>query len=463
MTRRLFRFFRGFFFAFFLFFCFQTGSAQVTIGWKHTLKNSLNSINKANFMDLDRAGNCYVAGTTWLPDSAKDILLIKFNPNGEEAWRRVYDNPEHGDDIPVCFSLDAEGNVFVAGVSRNKANNADILLVKFSPDGIPVADQRFDGPAHGFDSPTSVRCDRVGNVILAGYETTPDSGINLVVMRFNNNANLTWKRTYATFQMDIANALQTDDSCNVYVAGNSNGGPHSSDMIIEKFDSAGHQKWQRIYDGVFAENDAAHFLVLDEAANLYISGFVNHTSDRSDVPLLKFNRNGEVIREKFYNGHISDCYATSLFIDPNGAYLTLNRTDYGTGVNESMILSYDKLGNEKITAKSPLDVVYQFFFPVSGKSLVFGSKLSHPESTLMPFIAEPDTSGKLLWEFADSTVYGLAHIVKVKTHDSSVYFLGDDTGDATGSISVMNYNLVLDAEKKKKVPTKHSKGALQKN
>ena len=134
----------------------------------------LNSINKAKSVEIDRTKNCFVLGTTSIPDSAKDILLIKFNPKGEEEWRRIYDNPDHGDDIPVAMSVDEEGNILITGISKDKSGNADVLLVKFSTEGVPVFDLHFDGPSHSFDTPSAITNDKFNNIFITGAERFRD-------------------------------------------------------------------------------------------------------------------------------------------------------------------------------------------------------------------------------------------------------------------------------------------------
>lgn len=437
--------------------------AQVHPGWKHTIKNSLNTINKACSFEIDGMKNCFVLGTTSVPDSAKDILLIKYTPTGAEEWRRIYDNPDHGDDIPIAMNLDAQGNVLITGLSKDKSGNADILVLKYSSEGIPVVDMRFDGPAHSFDTPGAITSDRFNNIVVTGAETSRDSGLNMVVYRIHPDGGLAWKRNYSSLTMDIGNAILTDDSCNVYITGNCNTAPHSSDILIQKYDSSGKVKWTEIYNGVFAENDAASLMKMDDSTHIYVSGFVNHTSDRSDVPLLKLNRNGEMLREKFYNGGISDCYATNLTINKSGAFLTIFRTDYSTGTNSSMVLYYDKAGIEKKKIVAPTDVIFQNFIESGTTPLILGNKLTHPESTLMPYIAAVDTGSTIRWDFADSTIFGMAHLVKVGMSGDRIYFLGDDAGDATGSIEIMTYTLVADKDRSKKVPLNKSKSGVSKN
>lgn len=437
----------------FTFLIFQS-KAQITVipGWRENIKNSLNSINKSNSLRIDKDGNCYVLGTTWLTDSDKNIILIKFNPLGGEQWRRIYDNPTHGDDLPMNMCIDKTGNIWVCGMSKTGPGNADFLLVKFNSDGIPV-DQLYDGKNHMFDCANSVVADLKGNVYAAGYETTLDSGLNMLLMKYSSDGTTLWKRTFSTRQMDVANQLVVDDSSNVYMCGTINNGPHSADMLIQKYDPEGRLKWQYVYDGVLSQSDAGQFISLDDSMNIYVSGFMNHANNRADIPLLKLNRNGKLLQENYYNGHIADCGAKKVNAYNNSVYITGGCDDYNISYNTTFFLEFDKAGNEKRVIHAPIDVTFVNSFEFKERRLLIGIKTTHPESTLIPFFSECD-SKKITWSFADSTVYGLAHITHVEVKGNDIFFLGDDTGDATGTISILKYALKIpDIEKEKKIPS----------
>jgi hypothetical protein len=425
---------------------------NVTVEWRQNLKNSLNSVNRANCLRIDTAGTCYVVGTTWLPDSTKDILIIRYDTSGTEVWRRIYDDPKHGDDIPFAMALDDSGNVVIAGMSKGSPENGDFLVVKFSPEGIPVYDKIFDGESHLYDGGTAVVCDKAGSSYATGYVTTADSGINLLILAHRTDGTLKWFRTFATTQMDIGNAIAIDDSCNIYVTGNVNAGPHSSDIIVQKYDSTGKKKWQIIYNGIMSENDASTLIDLDDSVNVYISGFINHVNSRADVPVLKISRNGVKRGDTFFNGGIADCFASSINADSNEVWVTAYRNDYNIGSKTSVAVKFDKGGNQKMIINNPLDVNIFSTAKYNSHPFILGSKITHPESTLIPFFAGFDTSGQITWHFEDGMVFGLSHIITAEQWKNYVYFLGDDAGDATGSISVLKYK--ISGEVKEEVPEK---------
>ena len=83
------------------------------------------------------------------------------------------------------------------------------------------------------------------------------------VARYNGTGNLD----------DVAEAVVIDNSGNVYVAGDSEGSGTGSDYVTIKYDSAGQQQWVARYDGPAHDFDEADAIVLDQAGNVYATGF----------------------------------------------------------------------------------------------------------------------------------------------------------------------------------------------
>jgi hypothetical protein len=73
-----------------------------------------------------------------------------------------------------------------------------------------------------------------------------------------------------------------------------------------------------------------------------------------------------------------------------------------------------------------------------------------------------DTLPKFNWTYNDSLVYGIAHIIDTKVAGNAVYFLADDAGDATGTISLLKY-MISDEADKKKINSKYNQGGVHKN
>lgn len=451
-----------FIFTFFTGFVFSQN--HIVPVWKKDFKNGLNSINKAATVKSDRFGNCYILGTTNIADSTKDILLVKYTGDGSELWHRSYNNQSNGDDFPRAMALDMYGDAWICGIAKLSPEKCDFLVTKYSNEGVPQFEYLFDGPDHLFDEANCIAIDKSGSAIVGGYTTSSDSGLDLLLIRFYADGSVAWKQTYKTKDLDIATSLVVDDSCNIYVCGNTNNSQRSSDIVVLKYDSAGNKIWSQVYDGIFSERDAANVIRLDDSLNVYVSGFVNHTNDRSDLPLIKYNSQGVLMKESLYNGVSADCEATSIRIESEYSFVTGKKTEYNTSTISGVLLKYNKAGNEKLFLKTPIDVFFEATHKFGNREVVFGTKLTHPESTLIPFIAEFDTLPQFKWTFSDSTVFGISHFVDVEVDKDNIYYLGDDAGDATGTINLIKYKINSEAElKKKPAINKSYKSGIPKN
>ena len=126
--------------------------------------------------------------------------------------------------------------------------------------------------------------------------------------------------------------------------------------------------------------------------------------------------------------------------------------DFNISANSNFFLTYDKAGNEINNISSPVDVQFMKCFEINNIPFLFGAQTTHPESTLIPFISETDSTS-LISIYSDSTVYGLAHMTYIEVDGNDIYFLGDDTGDASGTISIFKYVLKSDTEEDNKKST----------
>ena len=446
-----------------LFLLFQNiALAQVSLLWKDPIKTSLNSVNKAVCMEMDKLGNCYIVGITWVADSTKDILIMKFDPEGSEIWRRFYDGPSHNDDIAIAACLDHYGDIIITGTSKDEKGNVDICLVKYSNEGVPVFSKVLDGGSFLFDAPSSVTCDLAANIFVGGYVTTQDSGLNLALYRFYPDGELSWFRFSGTTNMDIVNVILTDDSCNIYCGGIYNASLRTSDMVIQKYDSSGTKKWEYIYDGTLSMGDAIFNMAADDSTNLYVTGYLNHGSDRSDIPINKLSRNGELLQENIFFGGMTDCISKQMFVDKMGAYVIAQQSDYMRGTTATIALHYNKAGEQTLFLKNEQGIRFGKIITLNGTMLILGTGLIRPENTLIPFVAEPDSAGEFVWQYADSTVAGLSHMLDYRVRGNKLYFLGDDTGEATGTITLFCYQLKKETAGKGR-PVKKANGTLRKN
>jgi len=109
----------------------------------------------------DDAGNRYVACFAHNGEN-NDIGTIKFNPDGEMDWVRIFDSG--GRDISWKIGVDDDGNVYAEGFMLNERHDWDVRTIKYSPEGEIVWNQVYD--SGDYDRPAGVYVDDDGYVCV---------------------------------------------------------------------------------------------------------------------------------------------------------------------------------------------------------------------------------------------------------------------------------------------------------
>ena len=241
--------------------------------------------------------------------------------------------------------------------------------------------QRFgntstDQRAHG------IAVDDVGNVFIAGdfLSTINFGGSNLnsvgagdvFVASFDADGDHRWSARFGDANPNqVANAIATDGSGNVFVTGNhwgtvNFGGSNlaslgGDDVFLVKFDNDGDHLWSKRF-GDASTSQTGRALAITNAGEVVIGGSFLGTIDFGngtlsslgglDLFVAKFAANGSIVWSKRFGG-INDQYLESVAVDNNGAVAVCGyyagTVDLGGGALPSAI------GNDIFLAKLDSD------------------------------------------------------------------------------------------------------------
>ena len=125
-------------------------------------------------MAIDATGNVYLTGESYdivfqdVNDSpSSDAATVKFAPDGTLLWARIYRAFPGKWDGGRQISLDFVGNIYVGVYSEGFANS-DTAVIKYQPDGTEAWVYRYDNPNHSDDRLSDMTADASGNLYLAG-------------------------------------------------------------------------------------------------------------------------------------------------------------------------------------------------------------------------------------------------------------------------------------------------------
>src|SRR5688572_16596828 len=114
-----------------------------------------------------------------------------------EAWVRRHNSP-HAGSLDYAFRVvtDAVGNVIVAGYSDDGFTGRDMLVIKYSGEGVPLWTNRYNGLDNGSDQANAVAVDGNGNVFVTGYTTGITGFVDYVTMAYSSSGVALWTNRY---------------------------------------------------------------------------------------------------------------------------------------------------------------------------------------------------------------------------------------------------------------------------
>ncbi len=299
---------------------------QPTQEWVARYTGPFNDLN-GPFLQVDKYGNSYLAGTHVIGQSPNDsicILCVKYNSSGVQLWATLYRYPGEGYFAPYGIALDTSGNAYViADYGPGYTSPLNGLIVKFnSSTGNPVWAGTYVGQ-YGSSSFDNIKIDRFNNIYVVGASDSYH-----LVMRYNTNGDSIWARKYHPLDCSEGfGACTIDDSLNIISTGTRRhfyfSGSYDS-VLIAKYSSSGDLRWESTYSSGLTTANWGSYITSDQNGNVYVGGGTT-PSGYAVFLTLKYDRNGVQQWVSIYDAPGSgDNTLTDIAIDKihNALYVT---------------------------------------------------------------------------------------------------------------------------------------------
>lgn len=306
-------------------------------------------------MTTDASGNVYMLGN--VRNANRDIRVSKYNSAGTLVWKSDYNGSANTDDFANGFTVDAAGNVYVAGqvdgtygaiIRLNAANGAvawDTIETDVSAyqQVIVTSPTTVTGVGYAQSWTASIRCAKMNtsngvkdwNVekdTLMAFPGTQrvvmDSANNLYiggtvdedfwVAKLTSTGTLTWEGLFDGFQgLDEFTAMALDNTNGfVYVTGMVDVYGFDYDWDTFKINgSTGARVWEKVYNGPGSGNDRPSKIIVDGASNTIVVGECDGGLNL-DVTVAKYSPTGSQLWLTSYNGPANkDDFAFDAFLD----------------------------------------------------------------------------------------------------------------------------------------------------
>jgi hypothetical protein len=214
--------------------------------WTRIYNSAGNNYDVPEAIAIDDNNDIYVAGRTSVQiDSISNVLVVKYNSLGTFQWQSEFDSPSQGEDRAVDVAASRFNGVYITGRSSGFGSSNDILLIRYNTDGDTVWVRRYDGPSNLNDFGTCLAMHRpiIGeNICVGGYSMGVGTSYDYAVIKYSGVGTQQWVARYDGdgSGWDEISDISFDFNADIVVTGNSLGfSPTGSNYCTAKYLSTG--------------------------------------------------------------------------------------------------------------------------------------------------------------------------------------------------------------------------------
>lgn len=300
--------------------------SQVNEEWVRRYTGDFNAEDRANALAVDKHGNVYVTGRSAGTGQGQNFATIKYDSEGRIKWNKRYTGPGDGFDEATAIAVDHFGHIYVAGSSAGAGTQEDYTVIQYDDDGDTRWVRRYNGPGNGLDRPAAIAVDHFGNVYITGLSVGSGNTTDYATLKYNRRGILQWVARYDNGGWDDAQDIAVDAEGNVYVTGGSIGNSTGYDYATIKYNKNGVQQWVKRYDAA-SLRDFALALAVDHKGNVYVTGGSSPGADSeglhfSDYATIKYDRHGNTIWVQRYDREGFDVAMDLVMDEAANLYIT---------------------------------------------------------------------------------------------------------------------------------------------
>lgn len=291
----------------------------------------------------DNFGYVYVTG-----QRGSDLYLAKYNASGTRVWEQRY----AGAHVMAGAGVDTDnsGNVYVVVTSASGTNMYPTVM-KLNSTGTILWQRHYKQTSYAYAVFTYCVVHKPSNSLYTVGTIDRDTRDSLFIMKFDQNGNNVFQRTFRGTQLTRGNSIDVDWVGNVYSVGYGTGISTSTttgaDGLLIKMNSSGDILWQRGF--IHSNFDQLYGVVVDRTNNdnIYVTGSNSQTP--AGVLVAKLTASGELKWKKFVEFTALADIGIDIDTDANGNVHIIASGNGGS--TQYFSVSLDSNGNLRDTLK----------------------------------------------------------------------------------------------------------------
>lgn len=333
------------------------------------------------------------------------LLLISSVIQAQPVWEHVHrgDLP-FGLDYALDIGADRQGNIIITGSSQGPGTGRDPLTIKYNSAGVQQWVKRMFAIGNNDESGYELAIDSAGNIYVCGDAFAP-SNKNALILKYSSTGTELFNITYDRLtEYDQFNDIVLDDSANIYVTGYAEG-TTGDDIVIAKYSNTGVLRWMRFYTSPGATSDAGNDITIDRQGNVYVCGYSKLSPGffGLDAVVVKYDNAGNQKWVRSIAGAANhDDYLYSIAVDASGnVYAGGQITEDSLHYFDYLLVKYDSTGTQQWIKKidSPhhrQEVINSITLDNSANVYITG-EYSEPNLATQIMTAKYNSGGVLQW------------------------------------------------------------------
>lgn len=216
-------------------------------------------------------------------------------------------------------------------------------------------ESRFTSAGQNTDVGKKLTIDAAGNVYITGTSfTNSTNGYDIVTIKYNASGVQQWSAVFngAGNGIDEARDIKVDNAGNVYITGFTRTTATNFDFITIKYNASGVQQWATTYNGTANGFDEAYALDIDASGNVYVTGGSDVTSQGSNFVTIKYNASGVQQWLANYNGPGNSIDASTQIKLDNSGNIYVSGHSLGSGTDlDFATIKYNNAGTQQWVAR----------------------------------------------------------------------------------------------------------------
>ena len=241
--------------------------------WERTINGVANSTDEGRDVAVDSAGNVIVVGNTWETGQSDNGLVVKYDGNGNEVWRRTVNGD--ADQADYLHDIATFGtNMLVVGELRTAGQSSNIFIRRYDPDGFTIWWTQVDNEM-STDSARAVRIDGAGRAIVVGTVWGAGGAQDVWVGKYDvvDGAEVaTYTYAGAGGSDDVGRAVAVLAGDDYVLAGEEWQAGTSTDILLQRRTASDTEAWTQRYDGGQGLVDRAYGIVEGDDGSLFVCG-----------------------------------------------------------------------------------------------------------------------------------------------------------------------------------------------